>query len=654
MIHIGNCLHILPTLVAESVHFVNVSGGRDSTTTHLLALEFGRWFHATFSDTGKEKGHRCRPAAVFPHAGKAWSNAARGSVDVSALCLLNQQRFIPAVVVQLSVTVSSKAIRKVDSKLQEHSEVLAENSYVSFISCVYKGISSANPTPRLDFQHWGKVFAQLVQGSVVADQGGEIIPNFVAKIVDAIQNLLRSRQEGSPCCLKRASDRFEVRLFYDALGIDRNSPVAAFDLKRKLQWKFRYLMQKKPHNDARARLAGSYGFVMLLLRDSFCIFRNCRRLSRSSVSCDSHHHCSHSSGKPHSNPSPVGYVPDVRSKRTDLNRHFPSLLKPVPAMSMITLAPPPSMQLSNSAAALQILLDQINCGSQTFRDRSHMPFERVNHIDVLASIVADRFSHRILHALGIHGPNNSLTQRRARRPEHVKALKLHQHNAWHCQDVTAFLFEAFGDRHRPLHLHVMRKVADSPFPINQRCQQQGAQPPRLIRGLASAPPVLCLCERERNCDSRKRTDGGSPACSLCTPDTRNAHDADCNSSPQRDADQSDGGWMGAEFQKPRPERHASPAVGVLIGFRNDYRATRVSESSLVRPSPISTEAFNDAFGIFSRSVRPLGLSGVAGCAAAPRNDVHDSTPKAYGRLIGDVARGNHERPAIHIERACHV
>ncbi|MCC4595444.1 phosphoadenosine phosphosulfate reductase family protein [Xanthomonas campestris pv. phormiicola] len=35
-------------------HLVNVSGGKDSTATYLLALEFGRPFRAIFADTGNE------------------------------------------------------------------------------------------------------------------------------------------------------------------------------------------------------------------------------------------------------------------------------------------------------------------------------------------------------------------------------------------------------------------------------------------------------------------------------------------------------------------------------------------------------------------------------------------------------------------------
>src|SRR5690606_11326977 len=35
-------------------HLVNVSGGKDSTATYLLALEHGRPFRAVFADTGNE------------------------------------------------------------------------------------------------------------------------------------------------------------------------------------------------------------------------------------------------------------------------------------------------------------------------------------------------------------------------------------------------------------------------------------------------------------------------------------------------------------------------------------------------------------------------------------------------------------------------
>ena len=35
-------------------HVVNVSGGKDSTATYLLAMELGRPFQAVFADTGHE------------------------------------------------------------------------------------------------------------------------------------------------------------------------------------------------------------------------------------------------------------------------------------------------------------------------------------------------------------------------------------------------------------------------------------------------------------------------------------------------------------------------------------------------------------------------------------------------------------------------
>lgn len=43
-----------PTRNARIQHLVNVSGGKDSTATYLLALESGRPFRAVFADTGNE------------------------------------------------------------------------------------------------------------------------------------------------------------------------------------------------------------------------------------------------------------------------------------------------------------------------------------------------------------------------------------------------------------------------------------------------------------------------------------------------------------------------------------------------------------------------------------------------------------------------
>lgn len=43
-----------PTRNARIQHMVNVSGGKDSTATYLLALESGRPFRAVFADTGNE------------------------------------------------------------------------------------------------------------------------------------------------------------------------------------------------------------------------------------------------------------------------------------------------------------------------------------------------------------------------------------------------------------------------------------------------------------------------------------------------------------------------------------------------------------------------------------------------------------------------
>ncbi len=255
------------------------------------------------------------------HVAKANRTATSGPV---------RQLLVLGVIVRFNTAICAKAVRKVDGQAEEYCQVLAEKFYILLVPCVRKTRHSAQIWDRRTNHHRQEILTHLVDGSVVTNQCGEIIANFVSKIWNSIEHLLCTWQKRATRCPQRSNKRPNTVLGSCALTITAHAPFASLYLNRKLNRKFRDFVQEQPDDNTRVSFAIVHRLLMLLSRNSCRLLGDLSRSLGGAVSEHRYHSRGHCCSDTYTNGSPVGHVPPVHCERAHRHRVIPlSMLEPI-------------------------------------------------------------------------------------------------------------------------------------------------------------------------------------------------------------------------------------------------------------------------------------------------------------------------------------
>lgn|GEM_PF-4143556 len=222
----------------------------------------------------------------------------------------------------------TEAVRVIDAQVLKERDVGFQQLEVVWLSDVGEPVNIFKVLPGL-LDHSGiDPDSQIPQGPSVAEQGGKVGTKGIGEVVDSLKHPSRFSKNVVSRVIQHALQQVPVLNENDWV-IYLYGPSNRRAECRESGRKRRYLVQQQTTEYLGIRLLQSDAVIVLLLGYCLGVVSNLGSLLGCAICNGGYPDGARRGSESHNNRRPLGQVSQVRRKRTDLNRHTPSLLEPI-------------------------------------------------------------------------------------------------------------------------------------------------------------------------------------------------------------------------------------------------------------------------------------------------------------------------------------